>query len=90
MQGDFFKEKIINIIISTFGSVGNEDSMSADQIMKNSELYRAFQEERDHILKNKWYMSQREGRDVGFERALMDWVCNHRDEYKKHLTPKDR
>ena len=62
--------------------------MSAEQIMKNSELYRAFLQERDHILRNKWYMSERAGQDVGFERALMDWVCHHRDEYIKHLTKK--
>lgn len=60
--------------------------MSAEQIMKNSELYKAFLDEREHILKNKWYMSQKAGHDVGFEKALMDWVFNHRDEYRKHLT----
>ncbi len=31
-------------------------------------------------------MSERAGHDVGFEKALMDWVCYHRGEYKKHLT----
>jgi len=60
--------------------------MSAQQIMKNSELYKSFLEEREHILRNKWYMSERAGYDVGFERALMDWVCYHRDQYRKHLT----
>lgn len=62
--------------------------MSAETIMKNSELYRAFLMEREEILKNKWYMSEREGRDVGFERALLDWVFHHRTEYVKHLTKK--
>ncbi len=60
--------------------------MSAEVIMRNSELYRSFLEEREHILKNKWYMSERVGYDVGFEKALMDWVCYHRVEYKKNLT----
>jgi hypothetical protein len=60
--------------------------MSAEAIMRNSELYRCFLEEREHILRNKWYMSERAGHDVGFEKALMDWVCYHRGEYKKHLT----
>lgn len=62
--------------------------MSVDQIMKNSELYRAFLQERDHILKNKWYMSERAGHDVGFEKALLDWVCHHRNDYVKYLTKK--
>jgi hypothetical protein len=47
--------------------------------VEESSLYKRFQEEREHILRNKWYMSEKEGKDVGFERALLDWVCN-----KKH------
>jgi ribosomal protein S18 len=51
---------------------------------KDTDLYKRFLEERDHILKNKWYMSEREGKDVGFERALLDWVTRHRENtYKK-------
>ncbi|NBW56593.1 DUF4032 domain-containing protein [bacterium] len=50
----------------------------------NSLLYKEFLKEREEILKNKWYMSEKEGRDVGFERALIDWVSKHRTEWKKH------
>jgi hypothetical protein len=46
--------------------------------IKSTDLYKRFSEERDHILKNKWFMSEREGKDVGFERALLDWVSRHR------------
>jgi len=60
--------------------------MSAEQMMKNSELYRSFLQEREHILRNKWYMSEKAGHDVGFERALIDWVCHHRNKYIKQLT----
>jgi len=28
-------------------------------------------------------MSEREGKDVGFERALIDWVSNHRTAWRK-------
>lgn len=42
--------------------------------VEGSNLYKRFQEEREHILKNKWYMSEKEGKDVGFERALLDWI----------------
>ena len=51
--------------------------------VEGSNLYKRFQEERDHILKNKWFMSEREGKDVGFERALLDWVFNHRSKWFK-------
>jgi hypothetical protein len=49
--------------------------------VEESSLYKRFKEEREHILRNKWYMSEKEGKDVGFERALLDWVCN-----KKHKS----
>ena len=49
--------------------------------VKNTNLYKRFLEERDHILKNKWYLSEKEGKDVGFERALLDWVCNFRTKW---------
>lgn len=51
--------------------------------VKNTELYKRFEEERDQILRNKWFMSEKEGQDVGFERALLNWVSNHRDKWIK-------
>ena len=56
------------------------------EMIQNSDLYKRFLQERDEILKNKWYMSEREGKDVGFERALLDWVWYHRDQWIKRLT----
>lgn len=55
---------------------------SHDKILQNSLLYKEFLAEREEILKNKWYMSEKEGKDVGFERALVDWVSNHRCKWK--------
>lgn len=49
--------------------------------LSNSLLYKRFQEERLCILENKWYMSEKAGYDVGFERALLDWVFNYRQEW---------
>ena len=56
---------------------------AADLMLRCSDLYREFTQEREEILKNKWCMSEKEGKDVGFERALMDWVAHHRIEWKK-------
>ncbi len=33
-------------------------------------------------MKHKWIESQKKGKDIGFERALLDWVCKYRDEWK--------
>ena len=51
-----------------------------------SDLYKEFTAEREEILKNKWCMSESQGSDVGFERALIDWVSNHRSDWKKSRT----
>jgi len=60
-------------------------SLSGMEI-QNTSLYKRFLEEREHILRNKWFMSEKEGKDVGFERALLDWVCNFRDKWIKNKS----
>jgi hypothetical protein len=52
-------------------------------LLQNSALYKEFEAERDEIHRHKWCMSEREHTDVGFERALIDWVSNHRNNWKK-------
>jgi hypothetical protein len=47
-----------------------------------STLYQCFLEEREEILKHKWIESEKAGKDIGFERALLDWMRNHRDGWK--------
>ena len=56
---------------------------SAHLTVDGTALYKRFSEEREEILKNKWCMSEKQGSDVGFERALMDWVTNHRSDWIK-------
>ena len=41
-------------------------------------LYEMFLRERNEILKHKWIESEKHGYDIGFERALLDWVINYR------------
>jgi len=60
----------------------NEAAASAD-LVKNSSLYREFQAEREEILKHKWIESEKAGRDIGFERALTDWIIKHRSKWRK-------
>lgn len=61
---------------------------SYDVEIVNSNLYKDFLAEREEILRNKWFMSEKEGKDVGFERALLDWVTKHRSNWRnnKRLT----
>ncbi len=60
-----------------------KDSPSASEVLKNSSLYREFQAEREEILKHKWIESEKAGHDIGFERALTDWIVKHRAKWRK-------
>jgi len=48
-----------------------------------SSLYQEFLAEREEIMKYKWIESEKLGYDIGFERALLDWIRNHRDTWKQ-------
>jgi len=56
---------------------------SATDLVRNSSLYREFQAEREEILKHKWIESEKVGYDIGFERALTDWIIKHRSKWRK-------
>lgn len=47
-----------------------------------SMLYQEFLAEREEILRHKWIESEKNGKDIGFERALLSWVRNHRTDWK--------
>ena len=63
-------------------SNGSEAGDGKD-LVKNSSLYREFQAEREEILKHKWIESEKAGYDIGFERALTDWIIRHRSKWRK-------
>lgn len=50
--------------------------------LDKSRFYNEFLAEREEILKHKWIESEKVGHDIGFERALLDWVMNHRDKWR--------
>ena len=52
-------------------------SQSGD-FVKDSLLYKEFVAERDEILRHKWLESEKAGHDIGFEKALLDWVLRYR------------
>ena len=52
-----------------------EDSI---RLVKNSKLYKEFLAERQEILCHKWIESEKVGCDIGFERALFDWIVKYR------------
>jgi hypothetical protein len=52
------------------------------QFLKNSVLYKEFLAEREEILKHKWIESEKAGSDIGFEKALLDWIVKHRSNWR--------
>ncbi|MBN8249844.1 MAG: hypothetical protein J0L84_20675 [Verrucomicrobia bacterium] len=52
-------------------------------LLINTNLYKEFQAEKEEILKYKWIESERAGHDIGFERALVEWITNHRAGWRK-------
>ena len=52
------------------------------QFVRNSVLYKEFLAERAEILKHKWIESEKAGKDIGFEKALLDWIVKHRSNWR--------
>jgi hypothetical protein len=42
----------------------SKEPSSANDLLKNSSLYREFQAEREEILRHKWIESEKAGRDI--------------------------
>ena len=55
----------------------------ATELVKNSVLYKEFLAEREEILRHKWIESEKAGYDIGFERALTEWVARHRENWRR-------
>ncbi|PTY03615.1 hypothetical protein DB346_07025 [Verrucomicrobia bacterium LW23] len=51
-------------------------------ILKKSALYQEFLAERDEILRHKWIESEKAGCDIGWEKALLDWIVKHRSAWR--------
>ena len=60
-------------------SISDEDAPSK----AGASPYADYLAERAEILSHKWNLSESEGRDVGFEAALIDWAQHHRTAWRK-------
>ncbi|WP_221774597.1 DUF4032 domain-containing protein [Pelagicoccus albus] len=63
-------------------SANKKQSSGQHEFVKQSSLYQEFLAEREEILRHKWLESERLGYDIGFERALLDWIRKHRDSWR--------
>lgn len=65
----------------------NDSSKTGDTLLKNSALYQEFLAEREEILRHKWIESEKVGHDIGFEKALLDWIVRHRSTWRSNRHP---
>ena len=63
-------------------SLDSENTYLDNDFMHNSSVYREFLAERNEILKHKWLESEKVGNDIGFEKALLDWIQKHRSNWR--------
>ena len=59
------------------------------ELVRESLLYKEFLAEREEILRHKWIESEKAGHDIGFEKALLDWIVKHRSSWRaqRHKEP---
>lgn len=67
---------------TTEHTLDSEPRYLDNDFMHNSSLYKEFLAERDEILKHKWIESEKAGNDIGFEKALLDWIQKHRSNWR--------
>ena len=64
------------------------ESDTKQTFAQRSTLYQEFLAEREEILRHKWIESEKKGTDIGFERALLDWIRKHRDHWRQTRNKK--
>lgn len=60
----------------------SRNDKNAEFSLDNSKFYNEFLAEREEIMRHKWIESEKVGHDIGFERALLDWVMNYREKWR--------
>jgi len=56
---------------------------SVPESFMKSRLYQAFCAEKTEILRHKWIESEKAGRDIGFDVALIDWMVHHHAAWRR-------
>ncbi len=59
------------------------DAAKDAELVTNSILYKEFLAEREEILRHKWLESEKAGQDIGFEKALLDWIVRFRSSWRE-------
>lgn len=52
-----------------------------EKFYERSFFFNLCKTEKEEVLKHKWVLSEKAGRDVGFEIALFSWIRHHRQKW---------
>jgi len=58
------------------------------QLSERSSLYREIMAEQKKIEEHKWLLSEKAGKDIGYEKALFSWVRFYRTRWLKFRRDK--
>jgi hypothetical protein len=73
--------KIVGHLFKNMPKLGLK-STTDEVSLRHSNVYREFLAEREEIMKHKWIESEKAGHDIGYDRALLDWILNHREKWR--------
>ena len=59
------------------------ESQGVPESFKKTRLYQVLCAEKAEILRHKWIESEKAGRDIGFDSAVIDWSVNHRAAWRR-------
>jgi len=79
----FFLQLIFPGVTPRLSPYMDSQKDESSDLVKNSVLYREFLAEREEVLRHKWIESEKTGQDIGFEKALLDWVIRHRSTWRE-------
>jgi len=57
--------------------------------MRNKSLYQKFVTMKNEIYRHKWIESEKSNGDIGFEKALLDWMNKHSNGWRTHYIKKN-
>lgn len=59
--------------------------MSANETLHIETLliYREFLAQKKEVERHKWLESEKAGKDIGYDAALIDWVMKHKSKWKR-------
>jgi hypothetical protein len=58
--------------------------MSGSFPVKDTLFYKFFSAEKEEIMRHKWIESEKKGSDIGYDKALLNWIINHESDWRNN------